>query len=177
MANHIAKHDRLVFDIEGDNFLPGVTTIWCVSAADADHDVTYHWGPDKLGDAVATLRAARCLVGHNIIQYDLRAIWKVLGFWDTCPDLVDTLVTSRFLHQERAGGHGLEAWGKRLGFPKGDFKDFSKYSEEMGRYCDQDVALNKLVLKELEKEHGATLTGFTIFDQRTLHRASRSTNH
>lgn len=165
------KHDRLVFDIEGDGLLPEVTTIWCVSAEDADSDVRYHWGPSQLDEAISTLRAARCLVGHNIIQYDLRAIWKILGQWDTCPQLVDTLVTSRFLNQERAGGHGLASWGQRLNYPKGDFKEFDRYSEEMAHYCDRDVSINKRVLKELEKEHGSTLTGFTIFNERTLHRA------
>ena len=36
-------------------------------------------------------------------------------------------------------GHSLDAWGKRLRLPKGDFNDFSKFTQEMLTYCIQDV--------------------------------------
>lgn len=168
---------RIIFDIEGNDLYPAVSVVHCISAEDADSDDRWHWGPDHLDEAIASLRGAECLIGHNIIAYDLRAIWKVLGGWDNCPLLVDTLITSRFLWQERPGGHSLEAWGKRLKFPKTEFKAFDKYTPEMGEYCNRDVQLNKRVLKELEEEYGSTLTGFQVFDERTLARASSPKDH
>ena len=37
--------------------------------------------------------------------------------------------------------HSLQAWGIRLGYPKGDHDDFTQYSEEMRQYCEQDARL------------------------------------
>lgn len=47
------------------------------------------------------------------------------------------------------GGHSLEAWGERLKDHKGNFNDWSQYSEAMDRYCQQDVKLGKKVAKAL----------------------------
>lgn len=103
-------------------------------------------------------------MGHNIIGYDLPALWKIEGEWDQVPLITDTLTTSRFLNPERPWGHSLEGWGKHLNEPKGDFKEFEKFSEEMLEYCIQDVYLNYKVLLELEKEYGNTLPGFKIYN-------------
>jgi DNA polymerase I len=43
----------------------------------------------------------------------------------------------------------LEAWGRRLKDPKGDFSDWSAYSSEMDKYCQQDVKLGKKVARAL----------------------------
>ena len=40
-------------------------------------------------------------------------------------------------------GHSLEAWGKRLDFPKLSHDDYSTYSPEMETYCKQDVDLTE----------------------------------
>src|SRR5690606_9834907 len=39
----------------------------------------------------------------------------------------------------------LEAWGKRLRFPKTEFNDFSKYTPEMEEYCMNDTRLLALL--------------------------------
>ncbi len=154
---------RLVFDIEGDELLYHLTTIWCVTTQDADSGEIIHYPPAALDAGIASLREADCLIGHNIIGYDLPAIWKIKGDWESVPLVVDTLLVSRALFPERYGGHSLEAWGERLKFPKLEFKEFDKYTPEMGVYCDRDVALNVKVLEALEKEHEATLTGFKVY--------------
>ena len=94
------------------------------------------------------------------------ALWKVLGDWPPpIPKVIDTLVLSYYLQPERKGGHSLEAWGERVGEAKMDFgTDFSRYTERMGYYCKQDVAVNIKVLAALEEEYGATITeGFEVF--------------
>lgn len=107
-------------------------------------------------------------MGHNIIGYDLPALWKTNGAWDTVPLVLDTLVLSRALWPERPWGHSLRAWGEHLGEPKGDFTDFEEYSDEMLNYCEQDVMVNYKILKALEKEYGelsdgAAFKGYSVY--------------
>jgi DNA polymerase III alpha subunit (gram-positive type) len=154
---------RVVFDIEADNLLGSVTQIWCIVAKDIDSGVTRRYSPLDIDEAIRYLCSADVLIGHNIVTYDLPALWKVRGDWDHVPHVLDTLVLSRYLQPERKGGHSLAAWGERLGFPKGDFKDFDHYCEEMLEYCERDVLLNVKVLNKLEEEYGSTIEGFKVF--------------
>jgi len=49
-------------------------------------------------------------------------------------------VVSRMLDYNIQGGHSLDAWGKRLGLYKGNFKDFEGgLTQEMIDYCVNDV--------------------------------------
>lgn len=103
-------------------------------------------------------------MGHNIIGFDLPALFKLYGKWDTYPRILDTQVVSRFLWPERPWGHSLAGWGKHLGNEKIEFNDYSAYSQEMMDYCTQDVLLNMDVLKALEKEYGGSLSeGFKVY--------------
>lgn len=154
---------RVLFDIEANGFLDTVDTIWCVVATNLDSGVTRRYSPFDIDEAVKYLQSADVLVGHNIIGYDLPAIWKVHHPWYEVPAIIDTLVLSRYLRPERWGGHGLEAWGKTLGFPKGDFHEFDAYSAEMLEYCENDVKLNVKVLETLEDEYGKAFTGYKIY--------------
>jgi len=43
----------------------------------------------------------------------------------------------------------LEAWGQRLGCPKGEHNDWDNYSPEMVEYCEQDVRVNVKVYNAL----------------------------
>ena len=49
------------------------------------------------------------------------------------------------------GGHSLEAWGTRLKFPKSEYNDFSKYTDEMLEYCARDTRLCLLIYLALVK--------------------------
>jgi len=102
-------------------------------------------------------------VGHNIIGFDLQALWKIKGKWSSVPKVLDTLVLSRFLWPERPWGHGLKAWGEHLGNYKGDFHEFDTYTQEMMDYCTQDVLLTRDVLYALEEECGFTLQGYSVY--------------
>jgi DNA polymerase I-like protein with 3'-5' exonuclease and polymerase domains len=43
----------------------------------------------------------------------------------------------------------LKAWGETLSFPKGDYEDWTQYSEEMLEYCKQDVLVSEATFKVL----------------------------
>ena len=88
-------------------------------------------------------------VGHNILSYDGPAIGRLVGPEVDARNCVDTLVLSYLYHPALPGGHSLESWGVRFGDAKGDFHDFSRYSPEMDKYCQQDVRLTKKVFKGL----------------------------
>lgn len=140
----------LVFDIEADGLDP--TKIWCIVAQDITTKKVYTFEPDNIAEGVDLLLSAEKLIGHNIIGYDIPAIEKLCKVTLSDKKIVDTLVMSRLFNPTREGGHGLESWGYRLGYAKGDFKDFEEYSAEMLEYCVRDVELNTKVYRSLTLE-------------------------
>jgi len=129
---------KVAFDIETDGLNP--SRIHCIAAHIIGQDVSEFWTPDRVKYFPAWLVEinAEVLVGHNIIGFDLPVLGKLLGFkwWG---EVEDTLVMSRLDNPSREGGHSLASWGTRLNFPKGEYDDWSMYTEEMGEYCKQDV--------------------------------------
>ena len=77
-------------------------------------------------------------------------MWHV-DLYEKCI-LRDTLVLSRLINPTREGGHSLGSWGMKLGQRKLDHEDFSQYSNEMLKYCVNDVLLNAKVYKILKTE-------------------------
>jgi DNA polymerase-1 len=96
------------------------------------------------------------IIMHNGINFDsqvLKETWKVtMKLSQVC----DTLVLSRLLNPSLEGGHSLEAWGQRLGFPKGDFCDWDAgWSQEMEDYCIQDTLVTQKLYEHLISELNA----------------------
>lgn len=79
----------------------------------------------------------------------------VAGWLETTSSLrkIDTLVLSRLLDNNIAGGHSIEAWGARLGIEKKgtDIKDWSVPTEGMLERCISDTAVNHALLRKFEK--------------------------
>lgn len=127
------------------------------------------------------------LVAHNGIDYDLLALKLSFPgeFEYTIHDedshlctingrevrIVDTLVLSKVMNPDRYGGHSLDEWGKRLNFPKTNYRavavekgyiaanapqgaEFAKYTPEMGDYCDQDTMVLVKLYDALMEEWG-----------------------
>jgi len=136
----------IYLDIETDGLNP--TKIW-MAVTRKDGGVLVHYTPDTLSDA---LQGSEKVIGHNLIGYDvpvLKSLWGV----SVAPDRVlDTLVLSRLANPQRDKGHSLRSWGERLGFPKGDYNDWSQCSQEMEDYCVQDTAVTERVYLELFEE-------------------------
>lgn len=81
--------------------------------------------------------------GHNFLQFDCIHLRVLLGVDIPWTNVVDTLVVSRLLNYSIEGGHSLEAWGGRLGYPKSKFDDFSKWSPALRNRCIEDTLINK----------------------------------
>ncbi len=158
---------RILFDLEADGLLHTVKHTWCLCMKDVDTEEKWSFGPREFNDGLSFMfERATVLMGHNVIGYDIPVIKKLHWLFEwpkKWPLIVDTLVISRALWPERPGGHALAAWGERLGYPKIEFDQWDKYTPEMLTYCEGDVELNHLVLKELEKEHGATFEGYKVY--------------
>lgn len=145
--------------------------VWCVVVRHVESgQVKTLVGKNLTKENLAnTLRKCTNLIGHNLVQYDLPVL-KLYGLIDYSINypgadavatlfsnpchITDTLLLSKLLNADRFGGHSLDAWGKRLGNYKGDFKDFSKFSQEMLEYCIQDTAVNVDIYQHLINEMG-----------------------
>ena len=153
---------NLVFDLESDGLYDDVTKIHCIGVYDLDSKQTLVFNDtgsaDPITKGIQLLEDACCLIGHNIIGYDLPVIRKLFPWFSTSAVAVDTLVLSRIYHadmlktdQKRKwdsmplklqGRHSLESYGYRLGVYKGEFgkdADWKEWSQEMQDYCIQDV--------------------------------------
>jgi len=129
------------------------------SCADAD-------GYESVESGLYMLSQADLIIGHNIVNFDIRAIKKIypnFKFKKTCK-AYDTLLVSRVLWPELEpvddqkfshipkkyrGRHSLGAWGERLNTKKIDFGKDKKveevwdvWSEEMQVYCENDVLVS-----------------------------------
>ena len=140
---------KIAFDIETDGLNP--TKIYCIAAKVIGQDVTEFWTPEtvKFFPAWIVEINADTLIGHNIIGFDLPVLKKLLGF-EWWGDIEDTLVMSRLDNPSREGGHSLAAWGLRMNYSKGEFSDWTQYSQEMKEYCIRDVE----VLDKVEQLYG-----------------------
>ena len=145
----------LIFDIEANGLLYEADTIWCIVAKDTKTNkfYTYRNGGD-IKRYLELLSSANKLIGHNILGYDVPLLRKLYGFDVKMEQLEDTFIMSCLFNNDISGGHGLEAWGNRLGCPKGSHTDWTKYSDEMYLYCKQDVEVCHKVWNHLSVERG-----------------------
>jgi hypothetical protein len=153
---------NLIFDLETDGLLYNVSSIHCLAIHDLDTKKTIAYNDtgnqEPIIRGVQRLLDADCIIGHNIIGYDLPVIRKLYPWFNRNPYIIDTLLLSRLYHQNMMdldkkhtwkdmplqlyGRHSLEAYGYRLGEFKGSFSkstDWKNWSQEMEDYCIQDV--------------------------------------
>lgn len=141
--------------------------VWCIVIRNISNGEITKIRPDDLSKETLrkSLEDATEIIGHNLIAFDLPVLqlYGLLDYTVGYPyesslvfgkevKITDTLLLSKLLNADRRGGHSLEAWGKTLGEPKGDFDDWSCFSEEMLTYCVQDTRVNQRIMEALEKE-------------------------
>jgi len=132
-----------IFDVETDGLLEEATTIHCLSYQIYDGVQIVDKG--SLTDPILIVQflfAQECLVGHNIIRYDIPVLEKILHISITCK-VIDTLGISWYLYPDRPK-HGLEEWGEHFGFSKKKITDWKGLKvEEYIERCEGDVEINK----------------------------------
>lgn len=153
------NHRVAILDIE-TNAIDNPDKLWCVVVKDTEtghvERFTYPNGSAGVTQTlIEYLRNYARVVGHNILGYDHPVLRTLVDWYDYPVDqIVDTLILSRMMHYKIEGGHSLASWGARLGFPKQDFDQFDKYSDEMVEYCVNDVELTHQVYDFLMKKMG-----------------------
>lgn len=138
-----------VVDIETDSLTPSV--IWCMGW---ENVVTGESGicTDYMSmKAFFDARPSGVFVMHNGLKFDAPVLNRIIGLRLGVSRLIDTLVLSTLYNPSLSGGHSLEEWGQRIGFPKGIFNDWSKLSEEMIVYCRQDVKVTAELFRKITK--------------------------
>jgi DNA polymerase-1 len=137
-------------DIEADDFRDKASTVWLVCVENVATGQRDNFR--KSEDFKQWLQDEdRILVGHNFLAYDAPVLNRLWGTRIPANKIVDTFVLSQMYNPSLKGGHGLDDWGVRLGDPKLSYHDFSRYSEEMLTYCQQDVSLTAEVYRVLCK--------------------------
>jgi hypothetical protein len=178
------KLNGFVLDIESDGFYFEATKIWCVHFEDLDTGEKMSVNPfedihafDKFKKWVE--RYTNPIIAfHNGLGFDAFVLRALLNIDFTVgPDTilgmpcryVDTFYWSMYLQPDRQG-HGIEAWGERLGLQKIDWRseaielgliskdspkgaEFMQWHPQMGVYCERDVDVNKRVFFALLEEH------------------------
>jgi DNA polymerase I len=150
---------KIVLDIETNS---KHDKIWMVVTRDIDTGDVKVW--KEASGLQKYLDSCDLIIMHNGICFDapvLRETWKT----SIMPSQVcDTLVLSRLLSPSLEGGHSLDAWGKRLGFPKGEFSDWDGgLTLEMEEYCIQDTLVTQKLYEHLTSE-----LKLNKFDQRSI---------
>lgn len=136
-------------DVEADSLWPSRLWMMCASRMDSNEVLSFV-GHQEIKRFFDELRGQEVyFIGHNSISYDCVHTTRLVSGFAGLSNTVDTYILSTLYDPALPGGHSLESWGERLKDPKGDFHDWSSYSEEMDRYCQQDVKLGKKVFKAL----------------------------
>jgi DNA polymerase I len=141
---------RLAVDIETDGL--DAKEVYCVVARDLDEKRTYTYTQQNMQHCKQLLESADILVFHNGVSFDAPVLKRLLGINIPLDKIRDTLILSQLANPVREGGHSLDAWGKTLGYNKIDFDDWSKYSEEMLKYCIRDVEITEKIYNTLIPE-------------------------
>jgi DNA polymerase I-like protein with 3'-5' exonuclease and polymerase domains len=139
---------KIILDIETNS---KHNKIWCCVTRNIETNEVEVW--TEASGLQKYLDQCDSIIMHNGISFDapvLRKTWKVTM---KLSQVYDTLVASRLLSPSLEGGHSLEAWGQRLGFPKGDFSDWDGgLTEEMITYCIQDTLVTQKLYEHLLTE-------------------------
>lgn len=151
----LKNNNYWALDIETDSLTPTVIWCVCVSHLGTNEERTFT-NKEEFNAWLGKIGPDTVFVGHNIVSFDIPVLNSLWGCnVDIYTRCVDSLILSYLYNSALEGGHSLEAYGVRLKFPKGNFNDWSHYSEEMERYCKNDVVLAKKVYEALRKKMSA----------------------
>lgn len=150
---------RVVLDIETDAI--DATVVHCIVAQDLDTGAVDTWHGESIKDFPAWSESVDVFVMHNGVSFDAPVVNRLTGSNIPLSKIRDTLILSQLYDPSLEGGHSLEAWGQRLGYPKIEFNDFTHFSEEMLTYCKQDVVvtvkLYEHLLPQMKKYSGKSI--------------------
>lgn len=152
----------VVSDIE-TNGLDDSTCLWLCGGKDLATGEVYkfencHADPVAKAEAIKWYESCDRIIGHNFVQFDAPQLSKLLKPRLIDPKkIVDTLIISRTVDYDidipvgAKSPHSLDAWGRRLGMYKGDYHDFSQFTQEMVEYWYQDLEVTQALYEHFKK--------------------------
>lgn len=147
--------NKWLIDIETDGLNP--TRIWCVVVKNlVSKEVRTFLEREEF---IEWYKPEYVLIGHNIISYDIPVLNRLFSAGISTDRCIDTLVLSYLYNPGIVDGHSLEAWGRRLGCPKGQHSEWDCFSPEMLQYCKQDVNVTEklyLAISDRMLQYGVT---------------------
>lgn len=138
-----------LFDIECDGLYDEATQIYCMSYT---HDGETIETLTDTTSMVHLLANSMYIIGHNISQFDLLVIKKLLGYYPSHALVIDTLWLSWYTNPNRTV-HGLEGYGTEFGYPKVqvDQEEWAQGNMDlMVERCERDVEINWKAWKKQE---------------------------
>ena len=169
---------RYVLDCETNGLVHELDTVHCLVLRDVDTGDVISCadkeGYEPICNGLYLLMKADLIVGHNIINFDFRALKKVYPEFKKKKSciLCDTLILSRVLWPELEpvdeqkfshidpkykGRHSLGAWGDRLNVNKTSLSEegeskWDEWSEEMQKYCENDTLVSLELYKYFQSQ-------------------------
>jgi DNA polymerase I-like protein with 3'-5' exonuclease and polymerase domains len=136
---------KIVLDIETNS---KHNNIWMCVTRDIETDEVKVW--KQASGLQKYLEVCDLIIMHNGINFDAPLLRKNWNVTMKLSQVYDTLVASRLLNPSLEDGHSLNAWGKRLGYAKGDFSDWDGgATPEMEEYCIQDTLVTAKLYNHL----------------------------
>mgnify|MGYP000055851705 CR=1 FL=1 len=130
--------DTLVIDIETDGL--DYSMIHCLVTLDVENNIVKTFLTQA--GVQEYFNSFDKIVAHNGSSFDFPALRKLWEVNVPVYKQADSLVLSRMAKPDRDKGHGLKAWGERLGFFKGSYEEsWDQLTDDMIVYCEQDVLL------------------------------------
>lgn len=151
-----------IFDIETDGLIENATKIHClsfsiVSIIDSKTTILSQGSLSDYKQMKTFILLQTCLVGHNIIRFDIPVLEKILNIKIEAR-LIDTLGLSWYLTPSEINSnglitskknHGLETWGEFYNVPKPEIEDWKGLKlEDYIHRCEEDVKINSLLWRD-----------------------------
>lgn len=132
-----------VFDLETNSTdVDKVTKLHCISTV-TDGATPELRDTTGIKKSLETLDEADVIVGHNIVQYDLPVLKRMIDWEPKDHHLIrDTMIMGYIGWPEQQ--QSLEDWGFYVGSQgsKIQISDFERYTPELGKRCAEDTKLN-----------------------------------
>ena len=145
---------KAIVDIETDSF--DATKIHCIVASSVSGKQKVWVGEECVQFADWSKQIDQFIM-HNGVSFDAPILNRLTGSNIKLSQVRDTLIESQLYNPIRDGGHSLRSWGERLGYNKGDYNDFTRFTKEMLEYCQKDTEITRQVAGVLSGE-GSTFS-------------------
>jgi DNA polymerase-1 len=138
-----------VVDIETDKL--DATKIHCIVASSISGKQKV-WIEEECVQFADWSKQIDQFIMHNGVSFDAPILNRLTGSNIKLSQVRDTLIESQLYNPIRDGGHSLRSWGERLGYNKGDYSDFTRFTKEMLEYCQKDTEITRQVADKLSGE-------------------------